>query len=75
MMGAIPGCGKRAPGIRQTKRHLAALDAEAPEALAESMLRLHLLFGTKILGGCCGTDHRHIEEIAVRIGEGAPRPS
>jgi methionine synthase I (cobalamin-dependent) len=33
------------------------------------------LFGTKILGGCCGTNHRHIEEIAKRIGKSAPRPS
>jgi homocysteine S-methyltransferase len=54
---------------------LTALDGEPPEALAESILRLHLLFGTKILGGCCGTNHRHIEEIAKRIGKSAPRPS
>ena len=54
---------------------LTALDAEPPEALAESILRLRLLFGTKVLGGCCGTDHRHIEQIAKRIGKSAPRPS
>ena len=54
---------------------LSALDGESTEALAEAILRLHLLFGTKILGGCCGTDHRHIEEIAKRIGKSAPRPS
>jgi homocysteine S-methyltransferase len=54
---------------------LAALDAEAPETLAESMLRLHLLFGTKILGGCCGTDQRHIEQLARRIGEEASHRS
>ena len=54
---------------------LPALDAESPEALAESILRLRLLFGTKVLGGCCGTDHRHIEQIARRIGEEASQRS
>ena len=33
---------------------------EGPEALANAMLRLHRRFGTKVLGGCCGTDDRHI---------------
>jgi homocysteine S-methyltransferase len=48
---------------------LAVLDAERPAVLADSMVRLHRRLGTKILGGCCGTDHRHIAEIAKRIGE------
>jgi hypothetical protein len=51
------------------------VDGEPPEALAESILRLRLLFGTKVLGGCCGTDHRHIEQIARRIGEEASQRS
>jgi homocysteine S-methyltransferase len=45
---------------------LAQLEADAPEVLADAMLRLHRRFGTKILGGCCGTDDRHIEQIARR---------
>jgi homocysteine S-methyltransferase len=46
---------------------LAALDAESPEVLADSMWRLHRNFGIRILGGCCGTDHRHIAKIASRL--------
>ncbi|UCG51574.1 MAG: homocysteine S-methyltransferase family protein, partial [Candidatus Latescibacterota bacterium] len=40
------------------------LDSEEPEAFAESMVRVHDRLGTKVLGGCCGTDHRHIRCIA-----------
>ena len=43
------------------------LDTSEPEEFAESMLALHKHFGLKIIGGCCGTDHRHIEEIAKRV--------
>ena len=49
---------------------LADLDAgEAPEVLADAMLRLYRRFRTKILGGCCGTDQRHIAWIARRARE------
>jgi len=47
------------------------LDADQPEALAEAMLRVRRQFGTRILGGCCGTDDRHIAGIARRVKEGA----
>jgi S-methylmethionine-dependent homocysteine/selenocysteine methylase len=43
------------------------LDTTAPAEFGESMLGLHQNFGIQILGGCCGTDHRHIEEIANQI--------
>ena len=43
------------------------LDTTAPAEFAESMLAIHQNFGIQILGGCCGTDHRHIEEIANQI--------
>ena len=46
---------------------LAHLDSEAPSSFADHMLRLHDRFGIKILGGCCGTDGRHIEAIARRL--------
>jgi homocysteine S-methyltransferase len=42
---------------------------EGPEALANAMLRLHRRFGTKVLGGCCGTDDHHIAWIARRAQE------
>lgn len=35
-----------------------------PEAFAAAMLRLHEATGLKILGGCCGTDDRHIRALA-----------
>jgi homocysteine S-methyltransferase len=50
------------------------VDADPPEVLADGMVRVHRRFGTKILGGCCGTDHRHIEWIARRATERA-RPN
>ncbi len=40
------------------------LDSEEPVFFAESMIGLHKEFGTRILGGCCGTDDRHIAAIA-----------
>jgi len=35
-----------------------------PESFARDMLRLKEDMGLKILGGCCGTDHRHMEAVA-----------
>jgi len=40
------------------------ISADDPESLAEKMLEVHRRFGTRILGGCCGTDERHIRAIA-----------
>ena len=50
---------------------LGRLDADPPEVLADAMLRVRRRFGTRILGGCCGTDHRHIAWIARRVTESA----
>lgn len=43
---------------------LTELETEDPTAFAASMTPLHERFGIPILGGCCGTDTRHIEAIA-----------
>lgn len=43
------------------------LDTSEPKEFAEFMVSLHRQFSLKIIGGCCGTDHRHIEEIAKHI--------
>lgn len=51
---------------------LSYVDADPPEVLADAVLCVHRRFGIKILGGCCGTDHRHIEWIARRARE-SPR--
>ena len=53
---------------------LSYVDADPPEVLADGMARVYRRFGTKILGGCCGTDHHHIEWIARRAAEYA-RPN
>jgi S-methylmethionine-dependent homocysteine/selenocysteine methylase len=43
------------------------LVTEAPETFGHDMANLHTEFGLKILGGCCGTDHRHIQSLAEHI--------
>jgi homocysteine S-methyltransferase len=43
-----------------------ALDADAPADLGRAHAALHeRLPGVRLLGGCCGTDHRHVAEIAA----------
>lgn len=45
------------------------LDAGDPVALGEDYRRLKANFPTlRILGGCCGTDFRHIEQICLACG-------
>jgi S-methylmethionine-dependent homocysteine/selenocysteine methylase len=46
---------------------LSYLDTTEPDEFAAAMIALHEKFGLKILGGCCGSDAGHIEEIARRI--------
>ncbi len=46
---------------------LDSLDTEAPETFAQAMVALRQQFGVKMLGGCCGTDERHIAAIASAI--------
>jgi homocysteine S-methyltransferase len=45
---------------------LEELDASEPETLADLMLQCHGQFGTVFMGGCCGTDTRHIQSLARR---------
>ena len=40
---------------------------EDPETFGRSMASLHGELGMKILGGCCGTDNRHIDNLAKRL--------
>lgn len=40
---------------------------EDPEVFGRSVAALHGEFGMKILGGCCGTDDRHIRCLASRL--------
>ena len=43
------------------------LVAEAPETFGQAVGDLNKDLGMKILGGCCGTDDRHIRQLAKRL--------
>lgn len=43
------------------------LQTEEPEVWAEHMIALYKNFGIKVLGGCCGTNNLHIEQLAKKI--------
>jgi homocysteine S-methyltransferase len=40
---------------------------EDPQTFGRSVASLHAELGMKILGGCCGTDERHIDNLAKRL--------
>jgi homocysteine S-methyltransferase len=64
--------GLQANASRKSPEELEGLsyvDADDPGVLADAILRVHHRLGTKILGGCCGTDERHIACIARRAKE------
>jgi len=46
-----------------------ALVEEEPDAFAAAVADLHDRFGLKVLGGCCGTDERHIRSLARRLAK------
>lgn len=45
----------------------ADLKCSPPEAFAKEMINLRNESKIKIFGGCCGTDDRHIEQVALRL--------
>lgn len=45
----------------------ASLIEEDPASFGRSVAGLHRELGLKILGGCCGTDDRHIRTLAARL--------
>ncbi|MGE5343421.1 MAG: homocysteine S-methyltransferase family protein [Candidatus Omnitrophota bacterium] len=47
--------------------NLSYLDTLPPEEFGGMMIALHRKFAIKVLGGCCGTDARHIIEIAKKL--------
>ena len=60
--------GLRANASRQSHAELneaTALDAGDPSELARDYARVKgRLRHLNVMGGCCGTDHRHVEQIA-----------
>lgn len=47
-----------------------SLVEENPETFGKSVAGLHRELGLKILGGCCGTDDRHIRSLAAQLATG-----
>jgi homocysteine S-methyltransferase len=47
---------------------------EEPEVFGRSVAGLHKELGMKILGGCCGTDDRHIRCLAKQLASGIFAP-
>jgi len=40
---------------------------EEPQRFGDDVAALHEEFGLKVLGGCCGTDNRHIQALVERL--------
>lgn len=67
--------GKRFAGIQANASALSPeelnksceLKSDEPDELITKMEDLHRYEQIKIFGGCCGTDNRHIEELAKRM--------
>jgi len=44
-----------------------SLVEEDPDIFGQAVAELHAEFGLKLLGGCCGSDDRHIRSLAIRL--------
>jgi homocysteine S-methyltransferase len=53
----------------------AALVEEDPDVFGRTVAALHRDLGMKILGGCCGTDDRHIRSLASRLAAAVRSPA
>ena len=49
------------------------LEGDEPETFAAGMWRLRDDFGLRVLGGCCGTEDRHVRALAARMAGSAGR--
>ena len=49
------------------------LEGDDPESFTAGMWALHEGFGLRVLGGCCGTDDRHMRALAARMAQAAGR--
>lgn len=66
--GALPGrAGQHLARSFAELDGAEALQGDAPEPWAEAMLRLHRAHPMRLLGGCCGTDGRHMAALAARL--------
>ena len=46
-------------------------EGDDPERFAGEMWRIYRDFGLRVLGGCCGTDDRHMRALALRMASAA----
>jgi len=58
---------KQMKPMRFTPGNADSLVEEEPEVFGRDLAALHKELGTRILGGCCGTDQRHINDLAARL--------
>jgi homocysteine S-methyltransferase len=82
-LAVCPDASRRLTGLQANASRLSPadldglgrLDTEEPEQFGRAMLRAHEHWGTRILGGCCGTGPEHIAAIArlYRSGKSATR--
>ncbi|WP_330588060.1 homocysteine S-methyltransferase family protein [Anaerocolumna sedimenticola] len=71
----VPEVFKRFCGIQANASPMAPEELESGSEiiisdyneLADGIIKLHQEYNLKILGGCCGTDHIYMEEVAKRI--------
>ena len=81
-VAARPGLEERVIGVQGNASRLSPeelegstrLDSDEPEAFAAAVEAVRRRFGTRILGGCCGTDERHIAAVAARLSASRGRP-
>ncbi|WNG53718.1 homocysteine S-methyltransferase family protein [Archangium gephyra] len=74
-LATSPSLGARVVGLQANTSRLspeeldgrAELDSEPPDVFAREMARVHAELGTRLLGGCCGTDERHIAALASAL--------
>jgi homocysteine S-methyltransferase len=52
----------------------ALLVEEEPATFGRTVAALHTELGLKILGGCCGTDDRHIRSLAALLADNSKAP-
>lgn len=64
VIGLLANTAALAPEALDNSDHLIE---EQPESFADAMAGLRSAFGLKVLGGCCGTDDRHIRHLAMRL--------
>ena len=64
IVGIFANTAALAPEELDNSEHLVEED---PEIFGLNVAGLHSEFGLKILGGCCGTDNRHIRCLAQQL--------